>query len=83
MESCFFYVSEALRRRAHLLVMMSSTEGVLSHPDLDFDAVDPGALFVGLPETSRPVRDVSLRPVLKAISPHQNAAVFAVLRRRR
>lgn len=49
------------------LVMMSSTEGVLSHPDLDFDVVDPGALFVGLPETSLPVRDVSLRPVLKAI----------------
>lgn len=50
------------------LVMMSSTEGVLSHPELDFDAVDPGALFVGLPETECPVRDISLRPALKTIS---------------
>lgn len=50
------------------IAMMSSTEGVLRHPAMDFDAVDPGALFVGLPETDRPMRPVILRPALKAIS---------------
>lgn len=47
--------------------MMSSTEGVLRYPEMDFDAVDPGALFVGLPETEKPVRRLSLRPALKSI----------------
>jgi alanine racemase len=50
------------------MVMMSSTEGVLNHPDMDFDAVDPGALFVGLPESDKPTRPVTLRPALKSIS---------------
>ncbi|BCH29548.1 alanine racemase [Mesorhizobium sp. L-8-10] len=50
------------------IAMMSSTEGVLRYPGMDFDAVDPGALFVGLPETDRPIRPVILRPALKAIS---------------
>lgn len=49
------------------VVMMSSTEGVLNHPDMDFDAVDPGALFFGLPESDRPTRPVMLRPALKSI----------------
>ncbi|RWD54145.1 MAG: alanine racemase [Mesorhizobium sp.] len=50
------------------IIMMSSTEGVLRYPAMDFDAVDPGALFVGIPETDQPVRPVTLRPALKAIS---------------
>jgi alanine racemase len=50
------------------VVMMSSTEGALNYPDMDFDAVDPGALFVGLSETDKPRRSVALRPALKAIS---------------
>lgn len=49
------------------IAMMSSTEGVLRYPEMDFDAVDPGALFVGLPETDEPVRRLSLRPALKSI----------------
>ena len=49
------------------VVMMSSTEGVLNHPDMDFDAVDPGALFFGLPESDKPTRRVMLRPALKSI----------------
>lgn len=50
-----------------VVAMMSSTEGVLTHPEMDFDAVDPGALFVGLPETLQPVRKLYLRPALKSI----------------
>ncbi|CUX06693.1 Alanine racemase [Agrobacterium fabacearum S56] len=49
-------------------IMMSSTEGALNYPDMDFDAVDPGALFVGLSDVEQPVRKVVLRPVLTAIS---------------
>ncbi|CAN7755050.1 alanine racemase [Ensifer adhaerens] len=50
-----------------VIAMMSSTEGVLTYPDMDLDAVDPGALFVGLPEAQRPTRHLTLRPALKAI----------------
>ncbi|MFK4259483.1 alanine racemase [Agrobacterium tumefaciens] len=50
------------------IVMMSSTEGALNYPDMDFDAVDPGALFVGLSEVEQPSRNVTLRPVLTSIS---------------
>ncbi|RWX62837.1 alanine racemase [Mesorhizobium sp. M4B.F.Ca.ET.089.01.1.1] len=50
------------------ITMMSSTVGVLRFPAMDLDAVDPGALFVGLPETDQPTRPVTLRPALKAIS---------------
>ncbi|WEZ85803.1 hypothetical protein P6U16_22530 (plasmid) [Rhizobium sp. 32-5/1] len=50
------------------VAMMSSTEGVLSHPEMDLDAVDPGALFVGLPDSNTPARPVKLRHALKAIS---------------
>jgi alanine racemase len=50
------------------IVMMSSTEGVLNYPEMDFDAVDPGALFVGLSDVERPTRDVFLRPALTEIS---------------
>lgn len=50
------------------VVMMSSTEGALNHPDMDFDAVDPGALFFGLSESDKPARPVALRPALKSIS---------------
>ncbi|WP_349437740.1 alanine racemase [Pararhizobium sp. A13] len=50
------------------IAMMSSTEGVLNHPEMDLDAVDPGALFVGLPESDKLARPVKLRHALKAIS---------------
>ena len=52
------------------LVMMSSTDSVLNDPEMDFDAVDPGALFVGIGEKSARARKVELRPALKAISTH-------------
>ncbi|MFE0017879.1 alanine racemase [Mesorhizobium sp. NPDC059054] len=50
------------------IAMMSSSGGVLQHPQMDFDAVDPGALFIGLSETGPIARPVVLRPALKAIS---------------
>ncbi len=49
------------------VAIMSSTEGVLTYPEMDMDAVDPGALFVGLPESHTPARRVVLQPALKAI----------------
>lgn len=58
------------------IAMMSSTEGVLNHPEMDMDAVDPGALFVGLPESDKPARPVKLRHALKTIS----ASLIAVKR---
>lgn len=50
------------------IIMMSSTEGAMNYPDMDFDAVDPGALFIGVPEGDKPVRDLVLRPALTAVS---------------
>lgn len=50
-----------------VVAMMSSTEGVLAYPEMDMDAVDPGALFVGLPESHAPVRRAVLQPALKTI----------------
>lgn len=50
------------------MTMMSSTESVLTYPEMDFDAVDPGALFFGLPEALNPVRTVDLEPALTKIS---------------
>ena len=50
-----------------LIAMMSSTEGVLTHPDMDLDAVDPGALFIGSPEGQQPTRHLTLQPALKTI----------------
>lgn len=56
-----------IRRDRPMIAMMSSTEGVLTYPNMDLDAVDPGALFVGLPESHKPARRLTLRPALKAI----------------
>lgn len=50
-----------------IIAMMSSTEGVLTYPDMDLDAVDPGALFVGFSEGHHPARHLTLQPALKAI----------------
>ena len=52
------------------VAMMSSTASVLNYPEMDLDAVDPGALLVGLPETGNPNpgRHLILRPALKRIS---------------
>ena len=50
-----------------LIAMMSSTEGVLAHPEMDLDAVDPGALFIGLAEGHNPVRHLALQPALRTI----------------
>lgn len=52
------------------IAMMSSTEGVIEHPHMDLDAVDPGALLVGLPETNVQRRQMRLRPALKTIGSH-------------
>lgn len=49
------------------IAMMSSTEGVLTSPDMDLDAVDPGALFIGFSDGQRHARPLSLKPALKAI----------------
>jgi alanine racemase len=49
------------------LVMMSSTEGVLNHPEMDFDAVDPGALLVGAADGSMSLRPMALQPALKTV----------------
>lgn len=50
-----------------IVAMMSSTEGVLTYPEMDMEAVDPGALLVGLPESHTPTRHVDLQPALKTI----------------
>ncbi|CDX35151.1 Alanine racemase [Mesorhizobium plurifarium] len=50
------------------IAMVASTAGVLRYPEMDFDAVDPGALFIGVSETDPSARPVALRPALKAIS---------------
>ena len=50
------------------VAMISSTESVLNHPEMDLDAVDPGALLVGLSEATSPIRHLALRPALKTIS---------------
>ncbi|MNR96556.1 Alanine racemase [compost metagenome] len=50
------------------LVMMSSSEGVLHHPEMDFDAVDPGALLFGISDDFEPARPMALQPALKTIA---------------
>ncbi len=50
------------------VVMMSSTEGVLNHPEMDFDAVDPGALLFGIAPGEGCVRRMTLRPALRSIA---------------
>jgi alanine racemase len=49
------------------IVMLSSSDGVLRHPEMDMDAVDPGALLFGIAETASVMRPFSLRPALRAI----------------
>jgi alanine racemase len=51
-----------------LIVMMSSTEGVLNHPEMDLDAVDPGAMLFGISEGTQHIRAMTLRPALRAIA---------------
>ncbi|RWH21120.1 MAG: alanine racemase [Mesorhizobium sp.] len=64
---CILHEAEASGTRPPI-AMLSSTEGLLRYPEMDLNAVDPGALFVGLVETDHPMRPVNLRPALKAIS---------------
>lgn len=49
------------------VVMMSSTSGVLNHPEMDLDAVDPGALFFGVAEGTSGARPMPLQPALKTV----------------
>lgn len=49
------------------LIMMSSTDGALNHPEMDFDAVDPGALFFGVAEGTMGHRPMTLQPALKTV----------------
>lgn len=49
------------------LIMMSSTDGALNHPEMDFDAVDPGALFFGIAERTMGPRPMTLQPALKTV----------------
>ncbi len=48
-------------------VMVSSSETLLSHPEFDMDAVDPGALIFGLTRSRTGRRVLSSRPALSAI----------------
>lgn len=48
-------------------IMLSSSDGVLRHPEMDFDAIDPGALLFGLANMTHARRPLSLRPALDAI----------------
>ncbi|TBF87921.1 alanine racemase [Rhizobium leguminosarum] len=48
-------------------VMVSSTESLLAHPELDMDAVDPGALLYGLARSRTGHRTLPTRPALSAI----------------
>ncbi|WP_183658386.1 alanine racemase [Brucella daejeonensis] len=50
------------------IAMISSTDGVLRNPEMDLDAVDPGALFFGIAGTEEPTRQLILKSALKAIS---------------
>ncbi|MBR2514272.1 MAG: alanine racemase [Halomonas sp.] len=52
------------------VVMLSSTKGVVSYPEMDFDAVNPGVLFVGVSDAEYPRRNIKLKPALKEISAH-------------
>ncbi len=49
------------------IAMLSSTDSVLSYPEMDLDAVDPGALFFGIVDIDKPVRRINLNPALKSI----------------
>ena len=53
--------------RLPAIVMISSSETVLRHPELDMDAVDPGALLFGLTKQEAAWRTPSIRPALSAI----------------
>lgn len=48
-------------------VMVSSSESLLSHPEFDMDAVDPGALLFGLTRSRTGRRALPTRPALSAI----------------
>lgn len=48
-------------------VMISSSDSLLSHPEMDMDAVDPGTLLFGLTGSLRGCRSISVQPALAAI----------------
>jgi len=48
-------------------VMISSSDSLLSHPEMDMDAVDPGTLLFGLTGVQRGHRSIPVEPALKAI----------------
>ncbi len=60
---------QALRVKGLLpeTVMVSSSETLLSHPEFDMDAVDPGALLYGYIRSHDARRPLSIRPALFAI----------------
>jgi alanine racemase len=49
------------------IALFSSTHTVLEHPEMDLDAVDPGALFFGIEDAAGAARRMNLKPALKAI----------------
>lgn len=53
--------------RPPVTVMVSSSESLLHHPELDMDAVDPGALLFGLTRSRAGGRVLPTRAVLSAI----------------
>ncbi|UFN48511.1 alanine racemase [Roseomonas sp. OT10] len=46
--------------------MISSSETVLAHPEMDLSGVDPGRLLLGVTPVASPARPIRLRPVLTA-----------------
>jgi alanine racemase len=53
--------------RRPAIIMLSSSDGVLRHPEMDLDAVDPGAMLFGIADTARAARPLTLKPALHAI----------------
>jgi alanine racemase len=48
-------------------VMISSSDSLLSYPEMDMDAIDPGALLFGLTGPHQGRRNISVRPALTAL----------------
>jgi len=48
-------------------VMISSSDSLLSHPEMDMDAIDPGTLLFGLTGSHHGRRNITVHPALTAI----------------
>lgn len=48
-------------------VMISSSDSLMTYPEMDMDAVDPGTLLFGLTGSHRGSRDIAVQPALASI----------------